>query len=161
MIPEKYWPELIDADVDEALRTLCKKLKIDNQKAKEEYREWRRAVMRGQIKLNWARKEKQHFKKKLGKEMDEEIIEMYLSGMSCQAIGLEIDRSQPTIRQVLMRNNVKLREAGPGKKHWLDNHLEDIKAMIGQGYKRVDIAEKYSINHNTFYNYLRRRGINA
>lgn len=81
---------------------------------------------------------------KTSKEIDLQIIELYNYGFSLRELGKEFNLDKTTVKGILIRHNIKIRNTRTYKydKHTRENIINDFT----KGFSRKEIIEKYKIS---------------
>lgn len=163
-MPEECMVEFLDGDSKKCIEYLIRFENMTPEEAERVYRDYRTKLMRAdRFFFECSRKERN---KRIGFYVrpkteliycsDEEIAEMYNSGMTVAEIEMEIGRSTTEIRSILKRLNIELR---PPVRMWssLDDYRDTIIKHLKAGRLVKDIAEQINANPSTLFHYIRRR----
>lgn len=93
--------------------------------------------------------------KKVSIEQENQVIDLYKSGLSCKSIELELGINSVTVFHILKRNNIPTRTKGGIEKLPIDEIVEDYK----NGIRITEISKKFNVSYKTIYNYLENNNI--
>lgn len=158
MLDKKYWGKIVSLGGEDAIEVL-----VDDgmslYQATKEYKAWRKAIREGKInpEAEYIKVTKK-YRKRIGNEYDKEICDRYIKGESLSQLADAYDTTEPSIRNILKRNDVPRRPKGNSTGHWLDEHIPTIRNMLSEGYTLKAIAQRFGVRPGTISYHLKING---
>jgi hypothetical protein len=108
----------------------------------------------------WDKGERKKKNILFNKDQELEIIEKYKNGASLLSLGREYNCTHTSIRNVLKRNNIKLREVGIQKHYFSEEDINNIINLYTiEKYSQEKIGKIYNIGQTIISRLLKSNGI--
>ena len=116
-----------------------------------------RVLHRMDIDPQRDQRERQYGAKTVGRE--DEIISMYRTGMSMEAVGQRVGVNRITVRNVLLRRDEPIRKQGKPVQNLTSTDRARIVALRKQGWTNTSIAEDLGTSSGKVGKVLREEGV--
>lgn len=167
MIPEECLNPFQEGDRKRCIRYLMNNYKMTYREAEKEFNEYRKLYMNNRSfrkKCIIAKHSKVIESYVISVEdrmyvTEEDVAEMYESGMSYAEIRSATGKCPQWIQKALKECGVKPRSANRTSKSKLDPYRDSIIGYLREGMKLIDIAEILNVDAGTLRAYVTKRGL--